>query len=316
MDPLIPKAVWGFNGTERPGAVYLAAVLAAHTQKGLPGVRHLRARRPGRRRRHHPGRRAGEDPALRAGGHRRGDPAWQVLPVPGRRLDGHRRAPSWTSRSSRSTWACASRPSTCPRSIAGWSGGSTTPWSSSRVSPGPRPTAARVTTTTPRTSEDPRGARRRLGDRRQDDPHRPRPAGRQPAARRAGLRRGGDGPQRDPGRVPGPARSGRTIRPTATSWRRSSTPASTGTGSARRTCSRPRTTGSTARRCCCRYLLTNRAQIFADVRTYWSPDAVERVTGYRPDGRRRRRVHPPHQLRGGHPGRHGRDDGRATATRR
>ncbi len=36
MDPLRPKAVWGFNGTERPGAVYLAAVLAAHTQKGLP----------------------------------------------------------------------------------------------------------------------------------------------------------------------------------------------------------------------------------------------------------------------------------------
>lgn len=36
MDPLTPKAVWGFNGTERPGAVYLAAVLAAHDQKGLP----------------------------------------------------------------------------------------------------------------------------------------------------------------------------------------------------------------------------------------------------------------------------------------
>jgi len=36
MDPLMPKAVWGFNGTERPGAVYLAAVLAAHAQKGLP----------------------------------------------------------------------------------------------------------------------------------------------------------------------------------------------------------------------------------------------------------------------------------------
>ena len=33
MDPQIPKAVWGFNGTERPGAVYLAAVLAAHAQK-------------------------------------------------------------------------------------------------------------------------------------------------------------------------------------------------------------------------------------------------------------------------------------------
>ena len=30
------KAVWGFNGTERPGAVYLASVLASHAQKGLP----------------------------------------------------------------------------------------------------------------------------------------------------------------------------------------------------------------------------------------------------------------------------------------
>jgi L-fucose isomerase len=36
MHPHHPKAVWGFNGTERPGAVYLAAVLAAHAQKGLP----------------------------------------------------------------------------------------------------------------------------------------------------------------------------------------------------------------------------------------------------------------------------------------
>lgn len=36
MTPEIPKAVWGFNGTERPGAVYLAAVLAAHNQKGIP----------------------------------------------------------------------------------------------------------------------------------------------------------------------------------------------------------------------------------------------------------------------------------------
>ena len=36
MNPYYPKAVWGFNGTERPGAVYLAAVLAAHAQKGLP----------------------------------------------------------------------------------------------------------------------------------------------------------------------------------------------------------------------------------------------------------------------------------------
>lgn len=34
--PTRPKAIWGFNGTERPGAVYLAAVLGAHNQKGLP----------------------------------------------------------------------------------------------------------------------------------------------------------------------------------------------------------------------------------------------------------------------------------------
>lgn len=36
MDPTVPKAIWGFNGTERPGAVYLAAASAGHTQKGLP----------------------------------------------------------------------------------------------------------------------------------------------------------------------------------------------------------------------------------------------------------------------------------------
>jgi len=36
MDPLIPKAIWGFNGTERPGAVYLSAALAGHDQMGLP----------------------------------------------------------------------------------------------------------------------------------------------------------------------------------------------------------------------------------------------------------------------------------------
>jgi L-fucose isomerase len=36
MTPQIPKAIWGFNGTERPGAVYLAAALAGHNQKGIP----------------------------------------------------------------------------------------------------------------------------------------------------------------------------------------------------------------------------------------------------------------------------------------
>ncbi len=36
MNPFLPKAIWGFNGTERPGAVYLAATLAAHNQMGIP----------------------------------------------------------------------------------------------------------------------------------------------------------------------------------------------------------------------------------------------------------------------------------------
>lgn len=36
MDPIMPKAIWGFNATERPGAVYLAAALAGHNQKGIP----------------------------------------------------------------------------------------------------------------------------------------------------------------------------------------------------------------------------------------------------------------------------------------
>ena len=36
VDPVIPKAVWGFNGTERPGAVYLACMLAGYAQRGMP----------------------------------------------------------------------------------------------------------------------------------------------------------------------------------------------------------------------------------------------------------------------------------------
>lgn len=36
LNPYYPKAIWGFNGTERPGAVYLAAALAGHAQKGIP----------------------------------------------------------------------------------------------------------------------------------------------------------------------------------------------------------------------------------------------------------------------------------------
>ena len=81
MDPHLPKAVWGFNGTERPGAVYLAAVSAAHNQKGLPvfSIYGHDVQDPGDD--VDPRRRAGEAAALcprRAG---RRQHARQVLPV-------------------------------------------------------------------------------------------------------------------------------------------------------------------------------------------------------------------------------------------
>ena len=57
------------------------------------------------------------------------------------------------------------------------------------------------------------------------------------------------------------------------------------------------------------HLLTNTSQMFADLRTYWSPEAVERVSGVRLDRRRRRWRSPPDQLRTGHARRHGPPDG-------
>ncbi len=72
MDPHTLKAVWGFNGTERPGAVYLAAVLAAHAQKGLPafGIYGHDVQDAGDQR--DPRRREGETAPLCQGGPRRG----------------------------------------------------------------------------------------------------------------------------------------------------------------------------------------------------------------------------------------------------
>ena len=102
--------------------------------------------------------------------------------------------------------------------------------------------------------------------------------------------------------------SGRTICPTAISWRRCSTRRSTGTASARRTSSPRKTIRSTALRMLFGYLLTNTAQIFADVRTYWSPDAVKRVTGHKLTGAAAGGISAPDQLRPGHARRHRRTD--------
>ena len=91
MDPLMPKAVWGFNGTERPGAVYLAAVLAGHNQKGLPafGIYGRDVQDAGDT--DHPRRRRREAAAVRQGGPGRRHDARQVVPLARRRVDGHRR---------------------------------------------------------------------------------------------------------------------------------------------------------------------------------------------------------------------------------
>ena len=91
MDPLTPKAVWGFNGTERPGAVYLAAVLAGHTQKGLPafGIYGRDVQDAGDS--SIPRGRGGQVAAFRPGRLGGRADARQVVPVDGRHLDGDRR---------------------------------------------------------------------------------------------------------------------------------------------------------------------------------------------------------------------------------
>ena len=67
MNPLTIKAVWGFNGTERPGAVYLAAVMAAHAQRKLPAFAIYGRDVQDATDTGHPGRCRGQDPALGQG---------------------------------------------------------------------------------------------------------------------------------------------------------------------------------------------------------------------------------------------------------
>ena len=90
MDPLTIKAVWGFNGTERPGAVYLAAVMAAHRPKGPARLLHLRARRTRGHRHLRAPRRRRENPALRQVRRGCGLDEEQILRQRGRRGHGHR----------------------------------------------------------------------------------------------------------------------------------------------------------------------------------------------------------------------------------
>ncbi len=305
MDPLMPKAVWGFNGTERPGAVYLAAVLAGAQPEGPARLRHLRPRRAGRRRHRHPRRRAREDPPLRPRRPGRGHHARQVVPLAGQRLDGHRRLARSTTTSSSATWACGSRRSTWSSSSAASSEGiydaaefeRALAWAKTHCHEGKDYNAPGRTSSPPTEKErvwewsvkmamiardlmvgNPRLAELGFGEEALG--HNaiagrlpgPAPVDRPPAQRRLH----GSHPQlvvrleRHP--------------PALTSWP-------------------PRTTASTASAMLFGHLLTGTAQVFADVRTYWSPAAVKRVTGYELTGRGRRRPDPPDQLRRRRPGR-------------
>ena len=89
MDPLTPKAIWGFNGTERPGAVYLASALAGHNQKGLPAFgiygRDVQDMDDDSR------RRTRETPAFRPRRRRGHADAGQILSLDRLGVDGYRR---------------------------------------------------------------------------------------------------------------------------------------------------------------------------------------------------------------------------------
>ncbi len=250
MDPLLPKAVWGFNGTERPGAVYLAAVLAGHNQKGLPAFGIY-----------------GRDVQDRGDSSIPPDVEQKLL------------------RFAAAGLAVATMRGKSYLSLGGVSMGI----AGSIVDPdffedylGMRVEAVDMIEFVRRIDEriydEPEFARalawvkahcqegrdhnapalaaharaegRRLGDVGQDGDDRPRPDDRQPAAGRAGLRRGGPGPQRHRWPASRASASGPTTSPTATSWRRSSTRRSTGTASASRSSWPPRTTASTAWPCC------------------------------------------------------------------
>ena len=205
MDPLTPKAVWGFNGTERPGAVYLAAVLAAHAQKGLPAFGIY-----GRDVQDADDTRIPADVQekllqfARAGlaaASMRGTSYLAMgavsMGIAGSIVD-PRFLESWLgmryemidmSEFTRRIDEKIYDPDELTRALA---------WVKQNCAEGPdiNPAAQQRV---------PRAEGRRLGVRGEDDHDRPRPHGRQSAPGRAGLRRGGPRPQRHRLRLPGPA---------------------------------------------------------------------------------------------------------------
>jgi L-fucose/D-arabinose isomerase len=241
MDPLIPKAVWGFNGTERPGAVYLAAVLAGHTQKGLPAFSIYGRDVQDSRRPEHPARR-GRRSCLQfaRAGSGRGDDARQVVPLDGRRLDGHRRLDRRPG-AVRALPGHARRVRGHDRVRAPHRRGIYDPVEFEQAWPGSRPTARASDRNPPEKQRSRRSRKTRIGSTRSRWPDRPRHDGRQPALAELGFGEEALGHNAIAGGFQG-QRQWTDHFPTATSWRRSSTPPSTGTASASPTSWPPRTT--------------------------------------------------------------------------
>ncbi len=205
MDPLTPKAVWGFNGTERPGAVYLAAVLAAYAQKGLPAYaiyghdvqdagdasipadvqeKLLRFGRAGLAAAIMSGK-----SYLSLGGVSMGIAGSIVDQGFFERYLGMRVEAVDMSELTRRIERGIFDPAEFDRALA---------WVRANCREGDDRNSPDQTRT--RAQKD-----ARLGNRRQDDPHHSGPADRQSPARGAGFRRGGPRPQRHRRRVPGPA---------------------------------------------------------------------------------------------------------------
>ena len=317
MDPLIPKAVWGFNGTERPGAVYLAAVLAGAQPEGPAGLRHLRPRRAGRRR--------------------------------------HRRFPADVQAKllqfARAGLAAATMRGKSYLAMGGVSmgiAGSIVDQEFFEDYLGMRVETVDMTEFVRRMDEgiyDQDEYERALPGSRENCPEGqgPEPAGEAALARAEGPRTGrpcvkmaliardlmvgnprlaemgfARGSARATTRSPADSRasgSGPTTSRTATSWRRSSCTSFDWNGIRQPYIVATENDALNGASMLFGHLLTGTAQLFADVRTYWSPEAVKRVTGHTLDRAGRRRHPPPDQLRPRRAGLDRRAD-RATASRR
>ena len=283
MDPLTPKAIWGFNGTERPGAVYLAAVSAAHAQKGIPAYKiygedvqgfnsddSIPCRCAGKNLPFHPGRARGFDHAGKS------------LSFHGRYIYGYcwlHRGPCFflnpTSVCGLNFPICLSSPGDLNADLFDheeyaraqeyvkeltFMEGADYQWPGQPKNPG--------------------SIGSRVGDLHQNVPDCPGPYGGESLAlAEKGWGEEAQGHHAIAAGFPRVRGNGPTICPMGTSWKPCSTRA--GTGMAGESPYILATENDALNGVCMLFgqLLTHTAQVFADLRTFWSSKAVERVSG-------------------------------------